>query len=194
MVKAAIGIHEIRGPHPENEIWPILVGRSAHSGELMKLGIHVSQATVAKYMSGTGSHLHKRADLSEEPYAGLGSLPISLWCNDHVPVFCSFCDSSHDRRRPIHFAVDRESTAEWRPGQLLEAFPLGQRAALPAADRDGIYWRESPRSDGVAGLREVLTAPNHLAESLRRAVEWIDSPRVLGPRHPLLLKPVCIVS
>ncbi len=40
---------------------------------------------------------------------------------------------SHDRRRPIHFAVTANPTAEWTARQPVETSPLGHRASLSAA-------------------------------------------------------------
>jgi len=150
----------------------------------MKLGIHVSQATVAKYM------VQHRKPPSQTWRTFLKNHMQDLVSADFfvVPTITFrllfvFVILSHDRRRPIHFAVTaipRGMDGPATPG----SFPLGQRAALPAARPRWHLWRESPRSDGVAGpSRSPHGSEITLAESLRRAVDWIDSPRVLGPRH-----------
>jgi putative transposase len=38
-------------------------------------------------------------------------------------VLFVFVILSHDRRRPVHFALTANPTAEWTARQLLEAFP-----------------------------------------------------------------------
>jgi len=43
----------------------------------------------------------------------------------------------HDRRRPIHFAVTSNPTAEWAARQLLEAFPWDNTPRYLLRDRDG---------------------------------------------------------
>ena len=68
---------------------------------------------------------------------------------------------SHDRRRPVHFAVTRRPTAEWTAQQLLQAFPwdTAPRYLYLLRDRDGIYgeaFRETPLG---LGIKEVLCAP-----------------------------------
>ena len=66
---------------------------------------------------------------------------------------------SHDRRRPVHFAVTANPTAEWAAQQLLEAFPWDSAPRYLLRDRDKVYgavFRDAARS---LGTREVLTAP-----------------------------------
>jgi len=124
------------------------------------------------------------ADLSEEPYAGLGLCRFLCGATITFRLLLVFVILSHDRRRPIHFAVTANPTAEWDGPATPEAFPWDSAPRYLLRDRDGIYGRESPRSDGVAGpSRSPRGSEITLAESLRGAVDWIDSPRVLGPRH-----------
>jgi hypothetical protein len=44
----------------------------------------------------------------------------------------------HDRRRPLHFAITANPTAEWTARQLLEAFPWDSAPRYLLRDRDGI--------------------------------------------------------
>jgi len=46
---------------------------------------------------------------------------------------------SHDRRRPVHFAVTSHPTAEWTAQQLLQAFPWDTAPRYLLRDRDGNY-------------------------------------------------------
>ena len=48
---------------------------------------------------------------------------------------------SHDRRRPVHFAVTSHPTAEWTAQQLLQAFPWDTAPRFLLRDRDGNYGR-----------------------------------------------------
>jgi putative transposase len=93
-------------------------------GELLKLGIPVSQATVAKYM------VRRRKPPSQTWRTFLKNHIQNLVSADFfvVPTITFrllfvFVILSHDRRRPIHFAVTKNPTAEWTARQLLEAFP-----------------------------------------------------------------------
>ncbi len=129
-------------------------------GELMKLGIHVSQATVAKYM------VRHRKPPSQTWRTFLKNHMQDLVSADFfvVPTITFrllfvFVILSHDRRRPIHFAVTANPTAEWTARQLLEAFPWDSAPRYLLRDRDGIYGEKVHEATEWLGLREVLTAP-----------------------------------
>jgi putative transposase len=128
-------------------------------GELLKLGVEVSQATVAKYIV-----RHRRP-------------PSQTWCTflkNHMTTMVSadffvvptitfrllfvFVILSHDRRRPIHFAVTTNPTSEWTAHQLVEAFPWDSAPRYLLRDRDGIYGDVFGDAAQSLGIREVLTA------------------------------------
>jgi len=65
---------------------------------------------------------------------------------------------SHARRRPVHFAVTANPTAEWTARQLLEAFPWDSAPRYLLRDRDGIYGEKFREATQWLAIREVLTA------------------------------------
>jgi transposase InsO family protein len=65
----------------------------------------------------------------------------------------------HDRRRPVHFAVTANPTAEWTARQLLEAFPWDNAPRYLLRDRDAIYGEKFCQTSRWMGIHEVLTAP-----------------------------------
>jgi hypothetical protein len=110
-------------------------------GELLKLGIQVSQATVAKYM------LRHRKPPSQSWRTFLKNHTKDLVAADFfvVPTITFqllfvFVILDHDRRRPIHFAVTSHPTAEWTARQLLEAFPWDNAPRYLLRDRDRCLW------------------------------------------------------
>ena len=66
---------------------------------------------------------------------------------------------AHDRRRPIHFAVTTNPTAEWTAHQLIEAFPWDSARRYLLRDRDGTYGDSFCETAKWMGIHEVLTAP-----------------------------------
>jgi putative transposase len=108
-------------------------------GELLKIGIAVSQATVAKYM------VRHRKPPSQTWRTFLKNHAKDLVSADFfvVPTITFqllfvFVILDHDRRRPIHFAVTANPTAEWTARQLLEAFPWDNAPRYLLRDRDSI--------------------------------------------------------
>ena len=92
-------------------------------GELLKLGVQVSQATVAKYM------VRPRKPSSQSWRTFLQNHSKNLVSADFfvVPTITFrllfvFVILAHDRRRPIHFAVTANPTAEWTVGNFWKRF------------------------------------------------------------------------
>src|SRR5215472_15372817 len=129
-------------------------------GELGKLGIQVSETTVAKYMV-----RHRRP-------------PSQTWrtfLNNHVKDLASadffvvptatfrllfvFVILAHDRRWPVHFAVTSHPTAEWTARQLVQAFPWDSAPGFLVRDRDGNYRNVFQETTAGLGIQEVLCAP-----------------------------------
>jgi putative transposase len=139
-----------------NPLW----GAPRIHGELLKLGIQVSQATVAKYM------VHHRTPPSQTWRTFLANHTKILVSTDFfvVPtitfkVLFVFVILAHDRRRPVHFAVTSHPTAEWTAQQLLEAFPWDSAPRYLLRDRDGTYGERFCDTAKWMGIREVLTTP-----------------------------------
>src|SRR6266850_84604 len=129
-------------------------------GELLKIGIEVSQATVAKYM------VRQQKPPSQTWRTFLNNHAKELVSADFfiVPTIAFqllfvFVILDHDRRRPIHFAVSSNPTAEWAARQLLEAFLWDKAPRYLLRDRDGIYGEKFCDTAKWMGIREVLTAP-----------------------------------
>src|SRR5947209_2212489 len=127
-------------------------------GELLKLGIQVSQATVAKYM------VRHRKPPSQSWRTFLKNHAKDLVSTDFfiVPTIAFqllfvFVILDQDRRRPIHFAVTANRTAEWTARQLLEAFPWDNAPRYLLRDR--VYGEKFCETAKSMGIREVLAAP-----------------------------------
>jgi len=159
-------------------------------GELLKLGIDVSHATVAKYM------VRNRKPPSQTWKTFLRNHMKDLVSTDFfiVPtatfqLLFVFIVLSHNRRRLVHFGVTGHPTAEWTAQQLREAFPWEEAPRYLLRDRDLCYGELSPKAADWMWIEEVLTAPyspwqNPYAErfigSIRR--ECLDHVIVLSER------------
>jgi transposase InsO family protein len=140
----------------ENPLW----GAPRIHSELLKLGVKISQASVAKYRV-----------RSPKP-------PSQTWrtfLNNHVSQLVSvdfftvhtvwfeilfvFIVLAHDRRRVVHFNVTAHPTAEWTAQQMLEAFPFDTAPKYLLRDRDRIYGCEFRKQVEVMNIKEVLSAP-----------------------------------
>ena len=152
----------IRQMNTANPLW----GAPRIHGELLKLGIQISQATVAKYM------VRQRKPPSQTWRSFLENHAKQLVSTDFLVVstvtfrlLFVFVVLGHHRRRAIHFNVTAHPTAEWTARQIAEAFPWDSAPHYLLHDRDSIYGGTFRQRVGEMGIREVLTAPDLLGKT-----------------------------
>jgi len=139
-----------------NPLW----GAPRIHGELLKLGIELSQATVGKYME------RPRRPPSQTWRTFLDSHLKQLVSTDFfvVPtvnfrILFVFVVLAHHRRRVIHFNVTAHPTSEWTVQQIAEAFPWDSAPRYLLHDRDSLYGQVFRQRVRGMAIREVLTTP-----------------------------------
>src|SRR5947209_9229238 len=172
----------------ENRLW----GTERIRGELLKLGIVVSNRSIRRYRwRGRGrsptqtwatflrNHAHHLWA------ADLFTLPTLTFKTLYVLVFIA-----HGRRDLVHVNVTANPTAAWVWRQLIEATPWGQKPRHLLRDRDAVYgrdFRQRARRVGIDSIATPVRAPraNAIAErvigTLRR--ECFDHLIVLNEQH-----------
>ena len=170
-----------------NPLW----GAPRIHGELLKLGIDVSQATAAKYMPRRRKPPSStwRAFL-ENHLKQTVSIDFFTVPTASFRVLFVFVALAHERRRVIHFNVTEHPTAAWTGQQLREAFPWDSAPRFLLRDRDGIYGEEFSSVAHSSGVEQVLAAArspwqNPYAERLIGSVrrECLDHVVVLNEAH-----------
>ncbi|MGB5603653.1 MAG: hypothetical protein WBO14_14585 [Gammaproteobacteria bacterium] len=104
------------------------------------LGIHVSEATVAKYMV----HHPKTPSQTWRTFLDnhiqdLVSLDFFTVPTATFRILYVFLVLRHDRREVVHFNVTEHPTAQWTAQQMVEAFPWDPAPSHLLRDRDKIY-------------------------------------------------------
>jgi transposase InsO family protein len=144
----------IRTMSHSNPLW----GAPRIHGELLKLGVDVCQATVAKYMVVAGkppsqtwrtflaNHVHQiaAADFFVVPTATCRLLFVLVIL-------------AHERRRIVHIAVTDHPSAAWTVQQLREAFPWSDAPRYLVHDRDTAFYAWATTAPAM-GIDEVITA------------------------------------
>jgi hypothetical protein len=145
----------IRRMSRANPLW----GAPRIHGELLKLGIDISQTTVGKYM------VRPRKAPSPTWRAFLDNHVKELVSIDFftVPtvsfrILFVFLVLSHHRRRILLFNITAHPSAEWTGRQLIQAFPWDSAPRYLIRDRDGIYGHEFNRCVRALGIEQVKTA------------------------------------
>jgi len=146
----------IRQMHAANPLW----GAPRIHGELAKLGLTVSQTTVAKYLGrrdGPPSPTW-RAFLTNH-VSQLTSVDFFTVPTATFRVLFVFVVLLHDRRRLVHVNVTAHPTAAWTAQQLREAWPWDTAPHFVIRDRDTIYGSDLRRTAQAMSIEDVLTAP-----------------------------------
>jgi hypothetical protein len=126
----------IRTMSEANPLW----GAPRIHGELRKLGITVSQSTVAKYMG------RRRPSPSQTWRTFLANHIGQVVAADFFVVptvtyrlLFVLVLLAHDRRRVVHFAVTEHPSSAWTAQQLRNAFPLDACPSYLLHDHDTVF-------------------------------------------------------
>jgi hypothetical protein len=146
----------IRRMTKANPLW----GAPRIHGELLKLGIKISQATVGRYLPWRPQvpspawrsflHNHLTAIVAIDMFV-VATATFRLL---HAPIVLG-----HDRRRVIHFNVTENPTQAWLSRQMTEAFPWDTAPRYLLRDRDASYGSIFRDRIQAMAIKEVVTAP-----------------------------------
>ncbi len=108
-------------------------------GELLKLGIEISQATVSKYMDRQQTPPSQTWRTFLENHTDcLAAIDFFTVPTATFRVLYVFIVLSQDRRHIVHFNVTAQPTAQWTAQQLVEAFPFDTALRYLMRDRDSL--------------------------------------------------------
>jgi transposase InsO family protein len=170
-----------------NPLW----GAPRIHGELLKLGIDVSQTTVAKYMArnsrppsqGWKTFLRNHAD-------GIAAMDLFVVPTLSFRLLYGLLIMGHGRRQILWLGVTAHPTAEWIANQLTAACGWEQIPRYLVHDRDACYGCFFVRRVQSFGIRDHPTsarAPwqNGYAERLIGSIrrECLDHVVVTGEQH-----------
>jgi putative transposase len=156
-----------------NPLW----GAPRIHGELLKLGLTVSQATVSKYI------VRPRRPPSQAWRTFLKNHAPDLIALDFftVPtatfrVLFVLVVLTHSRRRLVHFNVTEHPTAEWTARQLLEACAPEEGPRYLIRDRDQVYGERFSHQARMLDIQEAVIAPRSPWQSAyAERVDRLDS-------------------
>jgi putative transposase len=146
----------IRQMSRANPLW----GAPRIHGELLKLGIELSQATV-------GRHLPRRPKAPSPTWrsflrnhmTAIAAVDMFMVATATFKLLYAVIVLSHHRRRVIHFEVTQNPTQAWLARQITEAFPWDTAPRYLLRDRDTSYGICFQNRVRAMGIEEVLTAP-----------------------------------
>ena len=140
----------------DNPLW----GAPRIHGEMLKLGIDISESTVLRYMPTKAPKTSKQrwktflknhsAQIVSIDFLVAPTITFKLL---HVLVFLS-----HDRRRIIHFNVTTHPTAQWCAQQLRNVFSDHEPPRFLLRDRDKKFGEEFTETVNALGIDPLVTA------------------------------------
>src|ERR1700674_3461642 len=170
-----------------NPLW----GAPRIHGELLKLAIEISQATVAKYMvRRRGAPSPTWRTFLRNHAEGTAAIDMFVVASASFRLLCVTIILAHERRRIIHTAVTEHPTAAWLSRQVTEAFPWDTAPRYLLRDRDASYGQHFRRRVAAMEMTEVITAPRspwqnayveRVIGSIRR--ECLDHIVIFNERH-----------
>ena len=140
-----------------NPLW----GAPRIHGELIKLGINISERTVSSLMP---KHPRKPTSQTWKTFIRnhmTNTVSIDFFTVPTVTFRILFVIIilKNNRRKIIHFNTTEHPTAQWTAQQIVEAFPWDTVPKYLIRDRDSIYGSYFRQRVRNMGIREVLTAP-----------------------------------
>src|SRR5208337_5131287 len=147
----------IRQMSVANPLW----GAPRIHGEMLKLGIEVSQATVGRHMvqrHGPPSPTW-RAFLSNQ-IDGIAAIYMFVVATAAFRLLYVSVILSHARRKILHLNGTRHPTAGWLSRQITEAFPWDTAPRYLLRDRDASYGFDFHKRVAAMGITEIVTAPH----------------------------------
>src|SRR5271163_2091852 len=168
-----------------NPLW----GAPRIHGELLKLGIEVSQATVAKYMVRRRGAPTWRNFLRNHAEC-TAAIDMFVVASASFRLLYVMIILAHDRRKFVHTAVTEHPTAAWLSRQVTEAFPWDTAPRYLLRDRDASYGSDFRSRVEAMGITEVITAPrspwqNAYVERVNGSIrrECLDHIVIFNERH-----------
>jgi transposase InsO family protein len=177
----------IRRMSRANPLW----GAPRIHGELLKLGITISQATVGRWMPWRPKVPSPTwRSFLRNHLPDIAAIDTFVVATATFQLLYTLIVLSLDRRRVVHFEVTPNPTQDWLSGQMTEAFPWDTAPRYLLRDRDKSYGPTFRHRVRAMGITEVITAPRspwqnpyveRLFGSIRR--ECLDHVIILSERH-----------
>jgi putative transposase len=177
----------IRQMSRANPLW----GAPRIHGELLKLGIEVSQATVSRYLPWRPKAPSPtwRSFLQNHRH-DIAAIDMFVVVTARFRLLYALVVLGHERRKVIHFDVTPNPTQAWLARQVTEAFPWDTAPRFLLRDRDASYGQTFRYRVQAMAIEEVVTAPRspwqsayveRIIGSIRR--ECLDHIIIFDERH-----------
>ncbi len=140
----------------DNPLW----GAPRIHGELLKLGIDISESTVVRHMPNKAPKTSKQRwkTFLKNHSTQIGSVDFFVVPTITFKLLYVLVFLSHNRRRVIHFNITTHPTAQWSAQQLRNAFSDAEPPRFLIRDRDAKFGELFTETVAALGMDPILTA------------------------------------
>jgi hypothetical protein len=162
----------IRRMSRANPLW----GAPRIHGELLKLGIMISQATVGRWMPWRPKVPSPTwRSFLRNHLPDVAAIDIFVVSTATFRLLYALIVLSLDRRRVVHFEVTSNPTQHRLSGQMTEAFPWDTAPRYLLRDRDKSYGPAFRHRIRAMGITEVITRRDRLGRTPTLSVSSVRS-------------------
>lgn len=144
----------IRRLAAENPLW----GAPHVHAELLKLGIVVSEPTVAKYMKHRKPPSQSWKTFLNNHASELASVDFFTATTATMKALYVFVVLSHDRRKILGYGITDTPTGEWAAEKVLQAFDVEHSPTILVRDQDTKFGDAFDAAIDGAGIKQVRSA------------------------------------
>lgn len=139
-----------------NPLW----GAPKIHGELLKLGIEISERTVSKLIQNRRRNPPSQTwnTFIKNHMTEIVAIDFLVVPTIHFKMLYVFVVLSHAQRKVIHFNVTYHPTEFWTSQQIIEAFPWDTTPKYLLRDRDSIYGGHFRQRVKDMKIKQVVTA------------------------------------
>ena len=160
-----------------------MTGAPRIHGELLKLGIEISERTVSSLMPKQPrkpSSQTWRAFLKNH-MTNTVSIDFFTVPSVNFSILFAIIILKNCSRKVIHFNITKHPTAQWTAQQIIEAFPWDTAPKYLVRDRDSIYGNYfKQRVKKYGDKRGLICTKVSLAKPIRRETNWFNTKRMPG--------------
>lgn len=138
----------------DNPLW----GAPHVHAELLKLGIIVSEPTVAKYMKHRKPPSQGWKTFLDNHASELASVDFFTATTATMKALYVFVVLSHDRRRILGYEITDTPTGEWAAEQLLEALEIERPPTMLVRDQDKKFGDDFNEAMDDAEIKQIRSA------------------------------------
>ena len=160
-----------------NPLW----GAPRIHGELLKLGIEISERTVSTMMPRRKPIPPPQTwrTFLKNHMKNMVSIDFFMVPTATFRILFVLVILSHSRRQVVYFKATSNPTTMWTAQQIIEAFPWDTAPKYLLRDRDSIYGAYFRQRVKNTGIKEVVTAARSPWQNpLRRKVDRLDTQRM----------------